>query len=213
MSNRFFAVCVTALLGTFLVGLAWLMPLGCGPLASDLQKTRTVVVETRNATTQTAAQIRTDISSLPADDPVRMELERQLAKLDDLVEQADKTIERTDAALVALQTGDTTALREATRDVPYAGLVITLGTLAYAVYQQHQRSIADRGLKQTAEGINEAMVTIGTSATEKLKEALNKTQDNDVKEKIGAIKATLPTPVVVTSQPGTEAVVQPSSGV
>ncbi len=164
------------------------LAIGCSAEQLDqLQAERQTVTEVRNATTQAAADLQAEIATLPPDDPVRKATEKKLVKLNEVLAKIDLYLPKIDAAIAAAGTGDFTgpSMREAVRDIPYGGLVLTVFGIGYGIFQRMQKDKERKALTQVVNGIDVAMPT----KSEPVKAALESAQDASTKVRVAEIRA------------------------
>ena len=184
---RFCSPCV----GLLIVGSLGLA--GCG--AKDLQDLQQASEQATTVITQASAartQVQKQLTTLPADDPIRQRLEPQLAALDKIVTQAQSYLPAIDAALKSAQSGQIDpSLQQAVAAIPYGSLALALVGVVFGAVKHvkagtlvDQQQQTQKAFEQVVTALDAALPTPTPDQQAKLEGVL----DTDVKAKIAAVR-------------------------
>ena len=181
------------LLPTILLGAALLT--GCTAQdLSDLQQARDQTVAGLKQAQTAHDQIQQQVTALPADDPVRKQLEPQLQKLDQIIAKAQSFLPLVDAAMNSARTGQLDpSLQQAVSVIPYGSLALAFVGVIFGVIKHVQAGNLVDQQQQTQkafEQIVSAMDAVLPNPTPEQKAKVDAVLDTDVKAQVAAAKAT-----------------------
>jgi hypothetical protein len=166
---------------------------GCG--AQDLQHLQQARDQTVAALAQAQSahdQIRQQLATLPADDPVRKRLEPQLARLDQIISKAQSFLPLLDAGIKSAQSGQLDpSLQQAVSVIPYGSLALALVGVIFGIIKHvqagnlvDQNDQAQKAFQQVVSALD-ALVPNPTPEQQSKVEAV---LDPDVKAKVAAVR-------------------------
>jgi hypothetical protein len=180
--SRFLAV---ATLATLLAGCA----------AQDiqhLQQARDQTVAGLQQAQSAHDQIQQQITTLPADDPVRKQLEPQLAKLDQIITKAQSFLPVLDAGIKSAQTGQLDpSLQQAVSVIPYGSLALAAVGVIFGVIKHVQAgNLVDQNdqTQKAFQQVVSALDTIVPNPTPEQQTKVDAVLDTDVKAKVAAAR-------------------------
>jgi len=180
--SRFVAILVLATLLT-----------GCG--AQDLQHLQQAHDQTVAALAQAQSahdQIQQQLTTLPADDPVRKQLEPQLAKLDQIITKAQSFLPLLDAGIKSAQSGQLDpSLQQAASVIPYGSLALALVGVIFGIIKHVQAgNLVDQNdqTNKAFQQVVSALDAIVPNPTPEQQTKVDSVLDGDVKAKVAAAR-------------------------
>jgi hypothetical protein len=166
---------------------------GCG--AQDLQHLQQARDQTVAALQQAQSahnQIQQQLTTLPADDPVRKQLEPQLAKLDQIITKAQAFLPLLDAGIKSAQTGQLDpSLQQAVSVIPYGSLALaTVGVIFGIIKHVQAGNLVDQNdqTQKAFQQVVSALDAIVPNPTPEQQTKVDAVLDTDVKAKVAAAR-------------------------
>ena len=120
-----------------------LLPISCVEDSTDLQSARDQAASTLDQARARESQLSQQLSTLPANDPLRLKLQPQLDRLDQFISTLQQQIPKLDAAIKSSQSTpqpiDPT-LQQSLSTIPYGSLAVALLGLTFGVIKHVQAS-------------------------------------------------------------------------
>jgi cell division protein FtsB len=159
----------------------------------QLQQARAQTVSELDQAQATQTQLRQSLTTLPADDPIRKELEPKLDELDALIQRLQGYVPVLDGAIQSLSTSQVDpTLQQAAAAIPYGSLVLAALSLAFGVVKHvqagnlsDQEQQAQKAFAQIVAAMDAALPTPNADQ----KAAVDSALDSDVKAKVAAARA------------------------
>ena len=120
-----------------------LLPLACVEDATDLQSARDQAASTLDQARARESTLSHQLSTLPANDPLRLKLQPQLDRLDQFITSIQQELPKLDAALQSAKTASQPpdpTLTQAVSAIPYGSLALALLGLTIGVGKHVQAS-------------------------------------------------------------------------
>jgi high-affinity Fe2+/Pb2+ permease len=158
----------------------------------QLQQARTQAVATLDQAQTAQSQIQKQLTTLPASDPLRQQLEPKLEKLDALITQIQTYVPVLDGAIRSLGTGQPDpALQQAAAVIPYGSLALALIGVVFGVIKHVQAGNLSDQEAQTQKAFEQIVSALDAALptpTPEQKAAVDAVLDTDVKAKVAAVR-------------------------
>jgi|SRR5579884_652416 len=158
-----------------------------------LQTARDQAVATLQQAQAAETQVKQQLTTLPADDPVRKALEPQLAKLDQIITKAQSYLPLLDASIKSAQSGQLDpSLQQAASMIPYGSLVLAFVGLVFGVVKHVQAGNLLDQHAQTQKAFQQVVAALDAAVPNPTPEQQAKVEgalDTDVKAKVAAARA------------------------
>lgn len=168
----------------------------CGCTAQDLSQLQQARDQTASVLTQAKtaqAQIQQQVAALPANDPVRQQLEPQLNKLDQIIAKAQAYLPVIDAAMKSASSGQIDpSLQQAVSVIPYGSLALAFVSVAFGVIKHVQATNLVGQQQQTQKAFTQVVSAIDAvlpSPTPEQQAKVDGVLDTDVKAKVAAVRS------------------------
>ena len=166
---------------------------GCA--AQDLQHLQQARDQTAVALQQAQSahdQIQQQLTTLPADDPIRKQLEPQLARLDQIITKAQSFLPLLDAGIKSAQSGQLDpSLQQAVSVIPYGSLAVAAVGVVFGIIKHvqagnlvNQNDQAQKAFQQVVSALD----TIVPNPTPEQQTKVDAVLDTDVKAKVAAVR-------------------------
>jgi hypothetical protein len=159
----------------------------------QLQQARTQAVATLDQAQTAQSQIQKQLTTLPASDPARQQLEPKLEKLDALITQIQTYVPVLDGAIRSLGTGQVDpTLQQAAAVIPYGSLALAVIGVVFGVIKHvqagnltDQEAQSQKAFEQIVSALDAALPV----PTPEQKAAVDAVLDTDVKAKVAAVRS------------------------
>ena len=167
---------------------------GCTAQDIDkLQQARDQTVAVLQQASDAQAQIQQQLTTLPANDPLRQRLGPQLQKLDEIVSKAQAYVPVLDAAIKSAQGGQIDpSLQQAVSVIPYGSLAVAVIGVIFGIIKHiqagsliDQQQQTQKAFEQVVSAMDAALPTPSPEQQAKVAGVL----DTDVKAKVAAARA------------------------
>jgi len=138
-------------------------------------------------------QIQRQLTTLPANDPLRAALEPQLKKLDEIITKAQSYLPALDGAIQSARSGQIDpSLQQAVSAIPYGSLALAFFSVIFGVVKHVQAGNLVGQQQQTQKAFQQivsAMDAALPSPTPEQKAKVDGVLDTDVKAKVASVRA------------------------
>jgi hypothetical protein len=182
MPNRILLCCVLLLSFTA----------GCADDATTLAQAHATATTLLQEAQTTRATLAAKLSTIPASDPSRANVQSQLNELDQIVATAQTSLPKLDAAAAATtQPAIDRAIVQAASAIPYGSLAVAVVGLIFGIVKHVQNGNlvektedAEKAFEQVVDALDAALPT--PTADQQAK--VNAVLDSDVKAKVAAVR-------------------------
>jgi len=158
-----------------------------------LQQARTQAAATLQDAQIAHDQIQQQLTTLPADDPVRQKLQGELDQLDQIVAKAQAFLPALDAAIKSTQAASIDpTLQQAAGAIPYGSLALAAITLVFGVVKHLQAGNLVGQQQQTQKAFEQVLAAMDAAIpapTPEQKAKVDAVLDTDVKAKVAAARS------------------------
>jgi hypothetical protein len=166
---------------------------GCAGDLQQLQKAQTDATAVLTAAQAAAASVQQQLTTRPADDPARAQLQPELTQIQGIISQVQAYLPTINAAVQAANSGQADpAIQQAAAAIPYGSLVLAAIGLVVAVVKHIQAGNLTQKEQQTQkafEQIATALTAVIPNPTPEQQAKVDAALDNDVKAKLAAARA------------------------
>jgi hypothetical protein len=174
--------------------LAGLLPAGCA--AQDQQQLQAATDQANATLTQAKveqAALQKQLTTLPADDPTRKQLEPQLARLEQVIAQIQSALPLLDAAIKSTGTGQIDpSVQQAVSAIPYGTVALALASILFGIIKHVQAANLSQQEQQSQKAFAQIVTALDTALPAPTAEQQAKVEgalDSDVKAKLAAARA------------------------
>jgi hypothetical protein len=172
---------------------AFLLIGGCAGDAQQLQQAQTQANATLSAAQAAAAQIQQQLTTRPADDPARQQLQPELQQIEGIISQVQASLPAINAAIQAAGSGQADpAIQQAAAAIPYGSLVLAGISLVLAVVKHIQAGNLTQAQQQTQKAFEQIVTALDAvipNPTPEQQSKVDAALDTDVKAKVAAARA------------------------
>ena len=166
---------------------------GCAGDTQQLQQAQTQANATLSAAQAAAAQIQQQLTTRPADDPARAQLQPELQQIEGIISQVQASLPAINAAIQSAGSGQVDpAIQQAAAAIPYGSLVLAGLSLVLAVVKHIQAGNLSEAQQQTQKAFEQIVTALDAvipNPTAEQQSKVDAALDTDVKAKLAAVRA------------------------
>jgi hypothetical protein len=166
---------------------------GCAQDAANLQEARAQTATVLQQAQSTRNQLQQQLTTRPADDPLRSHLQPEIDQLDQVITKADAYLPLLDAAIRSAQSQPIDPqIQQAVSVIPYGSLAVALIGIVFGVIKHVQANNLVDQQQQVQKAFDQLVTAIDTALpapTADQKSKMETVLDADVKAKVAASRA------------------------
>ena len=167
--------------------------IGCAGDLQQLQQAQTQASATLSAAQSAAAQVQQVLTTRPADDPVRQQLQPELTQIQGIISQVQAYLPALNAAIQSASSGQVDpAVQQVATAIPYGSLALAAISLVIAVVKHIQTGNLSGQVQQTQKAFEQIVTALDAvipAPTAEQQAKVDAVLDTDVKAKVAAARA------------------------